>query len=95
VDRCTCPMTVSIGWKRCILSGETERRISSSVAPGSGIGPEALAGRDFRGLERHSCAASSSTLSLSVVPWHTQGMRSRELTTLPLYQQFPESDETQ
>jgi hypothetical protein len=66
VDGYTCPMTVSVGWERRILSGETERRISSSVAPGRGIGPGALAGRDVRGLGRNSYASSSSTLSLSV-----------------------------
>jgi hypothetical protein len=54
------------GMERRILSGETERRISSSVALGRGIGPGALAGQDVRGLGRNPYASSSSALSLSV-----------------------------
>lgn len=26
MDGCTCPMTASVGWQRCILSGETDQQ---------------------------------------------------------------------
>jgi hypothetical protein len=50
-----------VGRERLLPSGETERRISSSAGPGSGIGPGEPAGLDVRGPGRNSHSSSSST----------------------------------
>jgi hypothetical protein len=81
MNACIGPITVSRGWERRILSGETERWISSSDAPKRGIGPGALARRDVRGLGTHSWVSSVSTRSFSVAAcrglptsFHSNGM---------------------
>jgi hypothetical protein len=66
VDRCTCPMTGSVGGERCILSGETERRISNWTAPSIGNDTGAPAGPDARRRGTDWQVVSSSTTSLAV-----------------------------